>query len=149
MRKGKRLINSKKISIDGVDLKSHLEGTMYKLLKENGLTFKYEGKSFLLQDSFLFNNDYYARLSSGKGDFIQRGHKKIQPITYKPDFIIEHNGYYAIIETKGLPTEAYNLRMKLFKRYLKELDVEVDIFIPQTKSECLETINIILNKIKG
>jgi hypothetical protein len=149
MRKGKRLINSKKISIDGVDLKSHLEGTMYRLLKENGLTFKYEGKSFLLQDSFLFNNDYYARLSSGKGDFIQRGHKKIQPITYKPDFIIEHNGYYAIIETKGLPTEAYNLRMKLFKRYLKELNVEVDIFIPQTKSECLETINIILKKIKG
>jgi hypothetical protein len=148
MRKGRKLINSKKISIDGIQFKSHLEGTMYKLLKENGLTFKYEGKSFVLQDSFVFENDYFARLSSGKGDFIQRGHKKIQPITYKPDFIVERNGYYAIIETKGLPTESYNLRMKLFKKYLSDSNISVDVFVPQTKSECLETIKTILNKIK-
>lgn len=148
MRKGKKLINSKKISIDGIQFKSHLEGTMYKLLKENGLTFKYEGRSFLLQDSFVFKNDYFARLSSGKGDFTQRGHKKIQPITYKPDFIVEHGDYYAVIETKGLPTESYNLRMKMFKRYLNDLNITVDIFVPQTKAECLQTINQILNKIK-
>lgn len=148
MRKGKKLINSKKISIDGINFKSHLEGTMYKLLKENGLTFKYEGRSFLLQEHFIFENDYFARLSSGKGEFTQRGHKKILPISYKPDFIIEHNGYYAVIETKGLPTESYNLRMKLFKKHLSDLNVLCDVFVPQTKSECIETINIILNKIK-
>jgi cystathionine beta-lyase/cystathionine gamma-synthase len=68
-------------------------------------------------------------------------------MTYKPDFVIRHDGYYAIIETKGLPTEAYNMRMKLFKAFLTKNNIECDIYVPQTQKECLETINQILKKI--
>lgn len=143
----RRLIKSKKITIDGIQFASRLEGTMYKLLKDNNINFKYESESYTLSDSFLFNNNYYARLASGKGEYCNRGFKKVNAITYKPDFVIRHNDYYAIVETKGLPTESYNMRMKMFKALLNRQNIQCDIFVPQTNAECLETINLILNKI--
>jgi hypothetical protein len=144
----RRLIKSKAMTIDGINFKSRLEGYMYKLLKENKINFKYEDESFELLSSFVFNNDYFARLASGKGDFINRGHKKINNMSYKPDFVINHKGYYAIVETKGLPTEPFNMRMKLFKSTLNQSNTECDIFVPQTQTECLKTMEIILDKIK-
>jgi hypothetical protein len=144
----RRLIKSKAMTIDGINFKSRLEGYMYKLLKENKINFIYEGESFELSPSFVFDNDYFARLSSGKGDFINRGHKKINNMSYKPDFVINHKGYYAIVETKGLPTEPFNMRMKLFKSTLNQSNTKCDIFVPQTQTECLKTMQIILDKIK-
>jgi hypothetical protein len=144
----RRLIKSKAITIDGINFKSRLEGFMYNLLKSNNIKFTYEGESFELSTSFVFNNDYFARLSSGKGDFINRGNKNVKNMTYKPDFVINHNGYYSIVETKGLPTEPFNMRMKLFKKHLADLNIKCDIFIPQTQTECLKTIELILNKLK-
>jgi hypothetical protein len=143
----RRLIKSKKITIDGIEFASRLEGTMYKLLKDNNIKFKYESESYTLSDSFLFNNNYHARLASGKGEYCNRGFKKVNAITYKPDFVIRHNDYYAIVETKGLPTESYNMRMKLFKASLNRQNIKCDIYVPQTNAECLETINLILKKI--
>lgn len=151
MRKGntnKRMIKSISTTIDNVKMKSRLEGTMYQLLKDNKIPFKYESDSFILSDSFVFNNDYYARLSSGKGDYCNRGFKRTNTITYKPDFIIKTPNYFAIIETKGYATEAYNMRMKLFKSYLNRNNINCDIFVPQIKSECIETVEIIKNKLK-
>jgi hypothetical protein len=144
----RRLIKSKAITIDGINFKSRLEGYMYSLLKENNIKFIYEGESFELSPSFVFNNDYFARLSSGKGDFINRGHKRVNHMSYKPDFIINQDGYYAIIETKGLPTEAFNMRMKLFKRGIELQNIQCDIFVPATQKECLKTMELILDKIK-
>lgn len=143
----RRLIKSKKITIDGINFSSRLEGTMYKLLKENNINFKYESESYTLSDSFIFNNNYHARLSSGKGDYINRGFKKVNDMSYKPDFVIRHNDYYAIIETKGLPTEPYNMRMKLFKAMLNQQNIKCDIYVPQTNLECVETIKLILERI--
>jgi len=143
----RRLIKSKKITIDGIEFASRLEGTMYKLLRDNNINFKYESESYTLSDSFLFNNNYHARLASGKGDYCNRGFKKVNAITYKPDFVIRHNDYYAIVETKGLPTESYNMRMKMFKALLNRQNIQCDIYVPQTNTECLETINLILKKI--
>lgn len=143
----RRLIKSKKTTIDGIEFASRLEGTMYKLLKDNNINFKYESESYTLSDSFIFNNNYHARLASGKGEYLNRGFKKVNAITYKPDFVIRHNDYYAIVETKGLPTESYNMRMKMFKALLNRQNIQCDIFVPQTNAECLETINLILKKI--
>jgi predicted nuclease of restriction endonuclease-like RecB superfamily len=143
----RRLIKSKKITIDGIEFASRLEGTMYKLLRDNNINFKYESESYTLSDSFLFNNNYHARLASGKGEYCNRGFKKVNAITYKPDFVIRHNDYYAIVETKGLPTESYNMRMKMFKALLNRQNIQCDIYVPQTNAECLETINLILKKI--
>lgn len=149
VRTGRKMINSIATTIDNVKMKSRLEGTMYQLLKSNKIPFKYESDSFILSDSFIFDNDYYARLSSGKGDYCNRGYKRVNTITYKPDFIIKTDSYFAIIETKGYATEAYNMRMKLFKSYLNRNNINCDIFVPQIKAECLETVEIIKNKLKA
>lgn len=40
------------------------------------------------------------------------------------------------------------MRMKLFKKAVEEQNIQCDIFVPQTQTECLKTIEIILRKIK-
>jgi hypothetical protein len=67
-------------------------------------------------------------------------------MSYKPDFIIKEDGYYAVIETKGLPTEPFNMRMKLFKRLIEEQNIQCDVFVPQTQKECVKTMELILQK---
>jgi hypothetical protein len=143
----KRLIKSESTRVDGIAFKSRLEAFMYVLLRDNNVKFMYEGESYELSPSFVFKNNYYARLSSGKGDFINRGFKNVLNMSYKPDFVINHDDYMAVIETKGLPTEPFNMRMKLFKRLIHKMNIKCDVFVPQNQKECLTTIQIILNNI--
>ena len=84
---------SKKVIYDGITFASGLEKFMYKLLKENKIVFKYEAKTYELIPSFLFENDCYERQSNGKGDFINRGNKKVLNLKYTPE---------ALLNTKGL-----------------------------------------------
>lgn len=148
MIKGKRLVNSKKQTIDGIKFASRLEAYMYTLLKSEGLTFEYEGKSFVLLDSFKFKNSLYARQSNGKGEFKDRGNSKIRGMKYTPDFIVEEQDYYAIIETKGVVTPEFAQRFKLFINKLYKENIKVDLFMPRNQNECQKTLNIILDEIK-
>ena len=139
---------AKKVIYDGITFASGLEKYMYRVLKDADIDFKYEGYTYELVPAFPFINNCVERQSNGKGDFINRGHKRVNHMSYKPDFVINHKGYYAIVETKGLPTEPFNMRMKLFKSTLNQLNTKCDIFVPQTQTECLKTMEIILDKIK-
>ena len=135
---------SKKVIYDGITFASGLEKHMYKLLKENKIKFKYEAKSYELIPSFSFNNDCYERQSNGKGDFVNRGNKKILNLKYTPDF----EGEDFIIETKGRANESFPLRWKIFKLYMKENNDNRVLYKPQTQSECQEVIKLILEKRK-
>lgn len=143
---GNRLINSISVSYDGINFKSRLEKNMYVLLKEAKIKFEYEKHSYDVFSSFLFSNQSFERQSNGKGDFINRGNKIVKSISYKPDFV----GDGFIIETKGLRTESFNLRFKLFKKYLQDVSNNpVTLYMPQTATECKEVIKLILkNKVK-
>ena len=90
-------VQSKKVSYDGIDFASGLEKFMYISLREAGIKFKYEGETFVLLNGFHFDNEVYERQANSKGDYINRGEKRILPIKYTPDFI----GEDFIIETKG------------------------------------------------
>ena len=146
LKRGKRLINSVATVYNGISFKSRLEVNCYKLLQEAGIEFKYEPTSYEVLGSFLFQHSSFERLSNGKGDFIDRGNKRVNAITYKPDFVGEN----FIIETKGLRTESFNLRFKLFKQWVQEnAKNNVSIYMPQNIAEIKETINLILkNKNK-
>lgn len=50
----------------------------------------------MLLAGFHFDNEVYERCANGKGDYKNRGCKRILPIKYTPDFI----GDDFIIETK-------------------------------------------------
>ncbi len=135
---------SKKVIYDGITFASGLEKHMYKLLKNEDIDFGYEVNTYELIPSFEFDNDCYERQSNGKGDFINRGKKKVLNLKYTPDF----EGYDFIIETKGRANESFPLRWKMFKRHLKDSNDNRTLYKPQTQDECRKVIEMILKERK-
>lgn len=144
MRKVKKKgpVVAKKVIYNGITFASGLEKYMYKALKDAKLDFNYEGETFELLPSFNFNNECYERQSNGKGDFINRGNKKVLNLKYTPDFI----GYDFIIETKGRANESFPLRWKMFKYYLYNNFNNKTLYKPQNQAECQKVVEIILKK---
>jgi len=145
-RKKKRgPVVSKKVTYDGINFASGLEKYMYQALKKAKIKATYEGETFVLLDGFHFENEVYERQSNSKGDFKNRGEKRILPIKYTPDFI----GKDFIIETKGRPNESFPMRWKLFKRLVMTQFPNVTLYKPQNQKECDETVKLILSRRKG
>ena len=118
---------------------------MYLALKEAKIEAHYEGETYVLQDSFVFNNKSYEKQSNGKGEFKNRGEKKVLNIKYTPDFV---NPSF-IIECKGRANESFPIRWKMFKNYVKEHLKHVILYKPQNQKDCDEVIKLILNKTKS
>ena len=137
-------VRSKKVTVDGITFASGLEKYMYLALKEAKIYAEYEGATFILQDSFVFNNKSYEKQSNGKGEFKNRGEKKILNIKYTPDFVSPS----FIIECKGRANESFPIRWKMFKKHVKEHLKHVTLYKPQNQKDCDEVIKLILNKIK-
>ena len=132
-------VRAKKVSFDGINFASGLEKHMYIALKKAKIKAKYEGQTYVVQQGFEFDVKSYERQGNGKGDFINRGEKKILPIKYTPDFISDS----FIIECKGRANESFPLRWKMFKKYVKVHMPHVIIYKPQNQKECNEVIELI------
>src|SRR6056300_577360 len=130
---------AKKINYDGHNFASGLERYMYMALKKAKIRAKYEGETFVLINGFHFENEVYERQANSKGEFVNRGNKRILPIKYTPDFI----GDNFIIETKGRPNESFPIRWKLFKRLMTEQFPGYRLFKPQNQKECDRVIQIL------
>ena len=137
-------VQSKKISYDGHNFASGLEKYMYMALQKAKIKAKYEGETFEIISGFEFLNTCIARSANGKGEYKNRGNKKILPIKYTPDFI----GKNFIIECKGRANESFPLRWKLFKRHLTENKIKKTLYKPQNQKECDRTIELILSSQK-
>ena len=137
-------VRSKKVTVDGIQFASGLEKYMYLALKEAKIEAHYEGETYVLQDSFVFENISYEKQSNGKGEFKNRGEKKILNIKYTPDFISSS----FIIECKGRANESFPIRWKMFKKYVNHKMKHVTLYKPQNQKDCDEVIKLILNKIK-
>jgi hypothetical protein len=137
-------VRAKKVTYDGINFASGLEKYMYMVLKQNKIRAKYEGKTFVLLNGFHFDNEVYERQANGKGEYINRGCKRILPIKYTPDFI----GEEFIIETKGRANESFSMRWKLFKQLVVQQFPGVTLYKPQNQKECDETVRLILSKQK-
>lgn len=137
-------VRSKKVMYDNITFASNLEKYMYIALKKARIKTQYEGETFTLIDGFEFDNKSYERQSNGKGEFTNRGSKKILPIKYTPDFI----GTDFIIETKGRANESFPMRWKLFKRLINKSKPYVTLYKPQNQKECDQVIELIINKNK-
>ena len=85
--------NAQPNEYDGIKFRSKLETYTYTALKNAGIDAKYEAEHFLLIPKFEYNGE------------------KIRPMTYLPDFV--GNGF--IIECKGMITDSFPLRFKIFK----------------------------------
>ena len=138
-RNKKGPVRAKKVVYDGIAFASGLEKYMYRALKKAKVKAKYEGRTYTIQSGFEFNMDSYERQSNGKGEFKNRGNKKILPIKYTPDFI----GDSFIIECKGRANESFPMRWKLFKGYINTVQPYVTLYKPQNQKECDQVIELI------
>ena len=142
-RKGRRgPVQARKMSYDGINFASGLERYCYTKLKEAKLFEGYENEKFQLLEGFQFTNHSYERQGNGKGEFKQRGGKKILGISYTPDFV----GRDFIIECKGRANESFPIRWKLFKLWLTTNKIGKTLYKPQNQAEVDRMIQFIKEK---
>ena len=135
-------VRANKVTFDGIKFASGLEKYMYVALKNAKIKSKYEGETYVLQESFEFKNESYERQSNGKGEMVNRGQKKILNIKYTPDFVSDS----FIIECKGRANESFPIRWKMFKKYVNKHLKRVILYKPQNQKECDEVIELITKK---
>ena len=138
-------VTAKKITFDGINFASGLERYTYMALKKEKLFEYYEGEVFQLIEGFNFANESYEKQANGKGDYTNRGSKKILGIKYTPDF----TGKDYIIECKGRANESFPLRWKLFKLWLTKNNIGKTLYKPQNQKEVDLTIQLIKNNRKN
>ena len=132
-------VQSKKITYDGINFASGLERYTYMALKKNKLFEGYENEVFQLIEGFNFNNESFEKQANGKGEYTNRGQKKILGIKYTPDFV----GKDYIIECKGRANESFPIRWKLFKLWLTKNKIGKTLYKPQNQKEVDRTIQLI------
>ena len=145
IKRKKGPVRSKKVTFDGIKFASGLEKYMYIALKKAKIKSKYEGQTYVLQESFNFEIDSFERQANGKGDMVNRGQKKILNIKYTPDFISDS----FIIECKGRANESFPLRWKMFKKYVNKHLKHVTLYKPQNQKECDEVIKLITKNLRN
>ena len=144
-KSGKRgPVAAKKVSYDGINFASGLERYTYMALKKNKLFEGYENEVFHLVESFNFDNESFEKQANGKGEYTNRGQKKILGIKYTPDFI----GKDYIIECKGRANESFPLRWKLFKLWLTKNNIGKTLYKPQNQKEVDLTMILIKERRK-
>ena len=120
-RKKGKVKNATPNEYDGIKFRSKLETYTYKKLKEANIYSEYEQHRYELLPAFTFQGN------------------KVRAITYLPDFVGEN----FIIECKGFPNEAWPLREKLFKYYLR--DTKYKFYIVHTQKEIDKLISELKN----
>ena len=139
--KKKGPVRAKKASADGIQFRSGLVKHTYLALKAANLFELYEDEVFKTLEGFTFPNESIEKQSNGKGEFKNRGVKKILGIKYTPDF----TGYDYIIECKGRANEQFPLRWKLFKRWCVNNGETRTLYKPQNQADVAEMIKLILD----
>ena len=73
-------VRAKKVTYDGIKFQSGLEVYMYKALKEARIVGEYEPTSYTLLNGFDLEGMCFEKQANGKGEYKDRGCKKILPI---------------------------------------------------------------------
>jgi|TARA_B100001113_G_C20953317_1_gene554116 hypothetical protein len=145
LRRKKGPVQSKKTIVDGITFASGLEKYTYMALKKAKLYEGYENEVFQLVEGFNFNNISFEKQANGKGEYTNRGQKKILGIKYTPDFV----GKDFIIECKGRANESFPIRWKLFKLWLNKNKIGKTLYKPQNQKEVDLTIILIKESRKN
>lgn len=146
--KNKKVKNATPMVYDGIEFKSRLEVTAYKTFREAGFAIQYEPCKYVLWRGFKPTIPFYNRKKASKKSNVtglKLDSKKLLDTTYTPDFQFKYKGYLIIIETKGLETDAFLIKKKLFRQYL-ENNVPNSIFFEVfSKTHIQQALEIIKN----
>lgn len=117
----KRVKNATPLVYDSIKFRSKLEVYCYKRLRESNIKTEYESKKFILQQGFELDNE------------------KIRPITYTPDFI----GDTFIIECKGMQTDSFKIKWKMFKYWLFTNKINYKLYMPRNQKDVEKVIALL------
>lgn len=98
---------------DSIKFKSKLETYTYTKLKESKIDAEYESTHFELIPKFEYNGE------------------KVRAMTYLPDFV----GKDFIIECKGLMTDSFPLRWKIFKYTLLKEKKDYKLYLVRNQKQ--------------
>ena len=141
-----RVKNVQTTKIDGVEFRSRLEAFTCAELKKAKINFDYEKEKFVLMDKFKYEGvSIEKRKKKGKLVFDQ-ALTSIRSTTYLPDFTNLDDGW--IIEVKGMKTDVFSLKWKLFKQYLVKNNLNYELYMPGSKKQILQCIDMIKEKLK-
>tara|TARA_R110000765_G_scaffold52980_1_gene106389 strand:+ start:293 stop:889 length:597 start_codon:yes stop_codon:yes gene_type:complete len=144
-KKGK-IKNVQSAKIDGIQFRSRLEAFTYLELKKEVIKFDYEKEKFVLLDKLKYENvSIEKRKKKGKLVFDQ-ALTSIRSTTYLPDFTNLEDGW--IIEVKGMKTDVFNLKWKLFKHHLVKNNLNYELYMPGSKKQILQCVAMIKEKIQ-
>jgi len=139
LQMGRKKINSKSKTLDGIKFRSILEADFYTKQKKAKLGMSYEDWSFEICPLLKRKNTRFFK-KHGK-NFIE-SKADVSSITYTPDFVLSKDGEYMIVvECKGLANDRYPVIRSLFLRYLEELGVKAYFFEPRYTRHNTEVIN--------
>lgn len=137
----------------GVQYKSSLEAFCAQALTEAGLPVNYETWKVVLHDKLISRvESWEPKTTKNKEAGIKV--RTFAPVSqtlrqsvYTPDFVDLDAGW--IIETKGLRTEAFNLRYRLFKKWLADNNLHhLRLYMPGNHNEIQQVITHILSNRK-
>lgn len=101
--------HNKKTKIDGIVFDSKREAERYSELKLLERAKKIE--NLILQPKFILQNGY--RKKNGE---------KVRDITYIADFRYIENGVEVVEDVKGVETEVFKLKRKIFEKLYSDID---------------------------
>lgn len=134
--------NAQIIEYKEITFKSKLDLMAYKLLEERGFKPQYEQNTFIIWQGFKPVVPFFTK---NKAKQIINNNKKLINITYTPDIYFEYQGYKVIIEMKGFTNDVYPIKVKLFRKYIEQLQDSNNylLFELYTKQQLLTAIQII------
>lgn len=101
---------AKKTEIDGIKFDSKKEAKRYIALKE--LEKKGNIEKLILQPRFLLQEGF------------RKNGKAYRKIEYVADFMYEQDGKLIIEDVKGIKTDVYKLKQKLFEKRYQDLTIK-------------------------
>lgn len=102
---------NRKVQVDGIEFDSELEAKRYmqlKLLQQAG-----EIKNLKLQVPFLLQEGF------------KKNRKTYKKIEYIADFVYEENGQTVVEDTKGIKTDVFKIKQKLFEYKYPDLNLKI------------------------
>ena len=134
--------NAQTIVYNEITFKSKLDLMAYKLLEEKGFNPQYEQNTFIIWQGFKPVVPFFTK---NKARQVINNNKKLINITYTPDIYFEYQGYKVIIEMKGFTNDVYPIKVKLFRKYIEQLQDSNNylLFELYTKQQLLTAIQII------
>jgi hypothetical protein len=121
--------------------RSKLEKYCAEYLSKKGVKFAYEKHKVVLLPKFRYEGISLEKV--GK-TFKQQRHGQAA-ITYTPDFTDPKMSKW-VIECKGFFTPQARIKWKMYKKYLLDNNIEVDLFMPTNQRQVRQCVNYIADR---